>query len=156
MSIYDKTIYICRDGFVSKYDLRTVIQINGCMHPVVQMLCFNSLVGLPIAVCDNNGAMIFGQKEFKNKFYVGHETGHIKLGHLKTMKKGILRNTKSEIEADRYAIDHGFASKEEAAKELKQLRTTLIGKGFWKFFRCIFFNYGIKDLNQRIEALEAL
>lgn len=156
MSIYDKTIYMCNNGFIGKYDLRTIIQTNGCMHPVVQMLCFNSLVGLPIAACDNNGTMIFGQKEFKNKFCVGHETGHIKLGHLKEMKKGILRNTKSEIEADRYAIDHGFASKEEAVKELKEIRSTLIGKGFWKFFRCIFFNYGIRDLTKRIEALEAL
>ena len=100
--------------------------------------------------------MIFGQKEFENKFYLGHELGHIKLGHLNGMKRGVLKNLSLEISADRYAIDHGFVTKEQTAKELKEIKTTLVGKGFWKFLRCLFFNKEIKELSARINALEAL
>lgn len=157
MSIYDKTIYMCNNDSVETYDLRTIIQVNGCMHPVVQMLCINALLGLPLAMCDNNGTMIFGQEEFENKFYLGHELGHIKLGHLNGVKKrGVVKNLSLEISADRYAIDHGFVTKEQAAKELKEIKTTLVGKGFWKFLRYLFFNKGIKELSARINALEAL
>lgn len=154
--LFDTPIIIHRNQLGLKVftDIRHLVAENGPFHPLVNAVIMNAAMGLPIAFTDSNGDFFFSQEEDKNNFFIGHETGHVTLNHLQN-EKGIQLDLNNEIQADRYAVEHGYCSTGEAIEILESARRKLYG-GFWKWLLRVFSRKSEQSLEQRIAALKAL
>ena len=135
-------------------ELGQMVLANGASHLLVKAIICNAIMGLPIAFTDANGDFFFGKEEEKTGFFLGHETGHVFFNHLNG-EKGIQLDINNEIQADRYAVEHGYCSTGEAIEILESSRRKLYG-GFWKWLLRMISRKSEKSLECRIAALKAL
>ena len=154
--LFDTPIIIHRNQLGLKVftDIRHLVAENGPFNPLVNAIIMNATMGLPIAFADSNGDFFFSQEEDKNNFFIGHETGHVTLNHLQN-EKGLQLDLNNEIQADRFAVENGYCSKEEAIEILESAKSKLYG-GFWKWLLRVTSKKGERVLEDRIAALKAL
>lgn len=154
--LFDTPIIIHRNQMGLKVftDIRHLVAENGVCHPLVSNLITNAAMGMPIAFVDSNGDFFFGKEEDKCGFFVGHEFGHLFYKHLNGAKRALIE-INDEIAADRYAINNGFCTVNDAIKILEDAKSKLYG-GFWKWLLRVFSRKSEQSLEQRIAALKAL
>ncbi len=154
--LFDTPIVIHRNQLGLKVftDISHLVADNGVRHPLVNAVILNAAMGLPIAFTDSNGDFFFGKEEEKCGFLLGHENGHLFYKHLNGVE-GTMLDISDEIQADRYAVEHGYCSTGEAIEILESARRKLYG-GFWKWLLRVFSRKSEQSLEQRIAALKAL
>lgn len=135
-------------------DIGHLVAANGIRHPLVDAVILNAAMGLPIAFMDNSGDFFFGKEEDKCGFFLGHENGHLFYKHLNGVE-GTMFDISNEIQADRYAIEHGYCSTDEAIEILESSRKKLYG-GFWKWLLRTISKKSEQALIARIKALQSL
>lgn len=153
MKIAEKVMIVEKCGVQMKYTVRDLILINGPVNPVVMSIIGNIILGLPVAFSTNRRELIFCEEAISNGFMRGHEMGHINLGHLDGVEKGVLMDINKEIAADQYAIVNGYCDLFEAMDCLITIRNKIESGVFGWIKRLICFKT-VKQLRQRIARLK--
>ena len=152
MKIAEKTVIIESHGVQMKYTIRDLVMINGPVNPVVMSIIGNALLDIPIAFSTNRRELIFGEEDINNGFIRGHEIGHVELGHLDGIEKGILVDINKEVAADQYAISNGYCSLIDAIDCLKSIRDK-IGSGPFGWLKRLILFKSYNQLSKRIRVL---
>lgn len=152
MKFAEKRIVVERCGVQMKYTIGELVLTLGPTHPVVMAVIGNVLLGLPVAFSTNRKDLIFGEEESNNGFIRGHEIGHLSLGHLDGIEKGILVDVNKEIGADQYAISNGYCNVLEAIDYLSSIREKIKSGPFGWLKRIILFK-SYNQLTKRIRFL---
>ena len=152
MKLAEKEIIIERRGVQMKYTIRELILVNGPTNPVIMSIIGNVLVGIPVAFSTNREELIFSAEDVNNGFLRGHEIGHVNLGHLDGIEKGVLVDINKEVAADHYAIANDYCSLIDAIDCLTAIRDKIKSGPLGWFKRIILFKT-YKQLSKRIQIL---